>query len=94
MALCDANYCFIWVDVGAYGKDSDSGVFKESILYQKLTEKSLNIPEPKLISNNDGNKLPYVIVADEAFAMMKNVMRPYGGTMLPHAKKYSIIVYR
>ncbi|KAF5275787.1 hypothetical protein FQR65_LT16532 [Abscondita terminalis] len=87
MALCDSNYCFIWVDVGAYGKDSDSGVFKESTLFKKLSERSLNIPEPKYITNNDGNKLPYVIVADEAFAMMENLMRPYGGKMLPHAKK-------
>lgn len=87
MALCDANYCFIWVDIGAYGKDSDSGVFKESTLYKKLTERSLDIPEPKLITNNDDDKLPYVIVADEAFGMMENLMRPYGGNMLPHAKK-------
>jgi len=45
MALCDSNYCFIWVDIGAYGKNSDSGIFKESSLYTKLIEKTLNIPE-------------------------------------------------
>lgn len=89
MALCDANYCFIWVDVGGYGKDSDSGIFKETSLFKKLSENLLNIPEPKCITNNenDSYKLPYVIVADEAFGMTKNLMRPYGGKTLSKEKK-------
>lgn len=89
MALCDANYCFIWIDVGAYGKDSDSGVFKETSLFKKLTENSLDIPEPISITNNenDFHKLPYVIVADEAFAMTKNLMRPHGGKFLSKEKR-------
>ncbi|XP_034838224.1 protein ALP1-like [Maniola jurtina] len=94
MALCDANYCFIWIDVGAYGKDSDSGVFKETSLFKKLSENSLNLPEPRSITNNESDafKLPYVIVADEAFAMTKNLMRPYGGKML--SKEKNIFNYR
>jgi len=87
MALCDSNYCFIWVDIGAYGKNSDSGIFKESSLYTKLSEKTLNIPEPRPIIDNDEIKLPYVIVADEAFGMLENLMRPFGGNLLSHEKK-------
>ena len=30
LALVDANYCFIAVDVGTVGKSSDSDVFKKS----------------------------------------------------------------
>lgn len=30
LAVVDANYCFIAVDVGAVGKSSDSNVFKNS----------------------------------------------------------------
>lgn len=33
LAVCDANYCFIAVDIGDYGKNSDSPIFKNSILY-------------------------------------------------------------
>lgn len=29
MAMCNASYKFIFIDVGAYGKSSDSTVFKE-----------------------------------------------------------------
>ncbi|XP_029345677.1 protein ALP1-like [Acyrthosiphon pisum] len=88
MALCDSNYCFVWVDIGGYGKDSDSGLYKESTLYKKLTEKKLDIPDPKpLIIDNEDTKVPFVIVADEAFGMTENLMRPYGGKMLSYEKK-------
>ena len=35
-ALVDARYKFLSVDVGAYGRQSDSGVFSKSNLYQHL----------------------------------------------------------
>jgi len=28
LALVDANYKFMYVDVGAYGADSDAGIFR------------------------------------------------------------------
>jgi len=87
MALCDANNCFIWVDIGAYGKNSDSWIFKESTLYTKLTEKTLNIPDPRPINNKDETTLPYVIVADEAFGILENLMKPYGGNLLSYEKQ-------
>lgn len=87
MALCDSNYCFIWIDIGGFGKDSDSGIYKESTLYKKLTEKKLNIPDPGPITDNGDIRVPYVIVADEAFGMSENLMRPYGGKMLSYEKK-------
>ncbi|XP_072388165.1 uncharacterized protein rasp isoform X2 [Diabrotica undecimpunctata] len=85
LALCDANYCFTWVDIGAYGKNSDSGVFQESTLYRMLMEKTLNIPEPTAITG--GSIVPYVIVGDEAFALMENLMKPFGGKLLTYEKK-------
>lgn len=87
MALSDANYSFIWVDIGSYGKCSDSGIFKNSTLYYRLTKNMLSIPEPKPIVENGTTPLPYVIVADEAFGMMENLMRPYGGRSLFYPKK-------
>lgn len=78
MSLCDSNYCFVWVDIGGFGKDSDSGIFKQSYLYKKLTEKKLDMPDPRPITNNVDIRVPYVIVADEAFGMSEN-LRPYGG---------------
>ena len=47
MALVDADYHFIYIDVGNYGSNGDSGIFKNSALGEAFTGKLLNIPGPK-----------------------------------------------
>jgi hypothetical protein len=37
LAVTDANYKFIAVDVGSFGKDSDAGVFDNCPLRRALT---------------------------------------------------------
>ena len=86
LAVCDANYSFIYVYIGAYGKSSDSTVFHNSSLYRKLVENTLDIPEAKPISGID-TCLPHVIVGDEAFGIMDHIMRPYSGRHLTYVKK-------
>ena len=44
MALVDADYRFIFVDVGNFGSNADSGVFKASKFGQRFLNKELNIP--------------------------------------------------
>ena len=78
MALVDANYRFLWVDVGCQGRISDGGIFGHSSLKKHMTNVSLNIPknEPLLCRNLP---VPYVMVADDAF---------------PVTSSYEIIYYR
>jgi hypothetical protein len=78
LAICDSNYLFISVDTGAFGKNSDSSIFKDFLFYKKLINNSLNIPDPKPISSIDPEPMAYVIVGDEAFGLLENIMRPYG----------------
>lgn len=87
LAMCDANYCFISIDIGSYGKSNDSTIFKNSALYKKLLDKTLNIPEPKPLSPVRPQPLPYVIVGDEAFSLSENIMRPYCGKNLTQTKR-------
>jgi hypothetical protein len=41
LAVVDAKYNFIYVDIGAQGRISDGGVFKASSLHEKIEEKRL-----------------------------------------------------
>ena len=63
-ALVDANYKFIYVDVGSNGKISDGGVFRNSSLAAALDENFLGLPGPPLIKDSE-TLLPYVIVHQE-----------------------------
>ena len=45
-ALVDANYNFMFVDVGCPGRISDSGVFTNTELYKKLETKTLCLLQP------------------------------------------------
>ena len=44
IALVDANYNFIYVDVGAQGRISDAGVFNNCSLSEKLKRNTMNVP--------------------------------------------------
>ncbi|KAK5639055.1 hypothetical protein RI129_011547 [Pyrocoelia pectoralis] len=76
LAVCDAQYRFTMVDIGAFGRQSDGGVFKNSTFAQHIHQGSLNIPLPNALPN-DGPCLPYVFIADEAFQLTEHMMRPY-----------------
>lgn len=78
MAIVDADYCFISIDVGAYGASSDSNVFKNKKFYKKMEADQLHIPQSrKLPKDNNGTAMPFVFVGDEAFALSDHVLRPY-----------------
>ena len=76
MALVDANYQFVYVDVGAEGRLADGGVWKACSLKKKIDKKQVKLPPPVKLHDSDV-VLPYVIVADDAFAMTENLMKPF-----------------
>lgn len=91
LALCDADKKFIYVSVGVNGRVSDGGVFKNSSLFWALKNNLLNIPPSQTLPNST-EKLPYVIVADDAFTLMPNLMKPYPSRLL--TKNCRIFNYR
>ncbi|KAJ8914039.1 hypothetical protein NQ315_017558 [Exocentrus adspersus] len=72
---------FTMVDIGAYGSQSDGGIFKASVFGNKLEKNDFNIPEMKVLTRNN-IEMPYFLVADEAFPLKQYIMRPYGGKNL------------
>lgn len=75
-AVVDADGNFIIIDVGDYGSSSDDEMFEHSDFGEKLIERRLNIPPPRQISTRSPT-LPYVFVADEAYPLKINIMRPF-----------------
>lgn len=84
MALVDANYKFICVDVGSEGRHSDGGVFKKSLMGKRFLNNEMNVPLPCNAPN--GPVLPFVILGDEAFELSSFLMRPYTRATLNHEK--------
>lgn len=76
MALADAEYKFQYINVGSYGRISDGGVFNGCSLSNKLANDSLSIPKPRPLPART-KPVPFVIVADDAFAMQSYIMKPY-----------------
>ncbi|XP_053685936.1 uncharacterized protein LOC128735480 [Sabethes cyaneus] len=86
MAVSDAKYNFVSVDVGAYGGNSDGGVFANSAFGKRFLDKKVNFPDTEALPGTNLN-LPYYIVGDAAFPLKENLMRPYPGQQLPALKE-------
>jgi hypothetical protein len=76
LGLVDADYKFIWLDVGGFGHQSDAQIFNESELKECLVDRSINLPAPDELPHDD-QRTPYFILADDAFGLRSYLMKPY-----------------
>lgn len=76
MAVADANYKFTYLDIGAYGSEGDANIFSSSKFGQNVFNDKMNFPEDATIN---GEKCPFVFLADDAFPLCKRIIKPYGG---------------
>ncbi|XP_043279284.1 protein ANTAGONIST OF LIKE HETEROCHROMATIN PROTEIN 1 [Venturia canescens] len=79
MAVVDADYNFIFVNVGAQGRISDGGVFRNCELFKELEKGNLNFPKPSALYGRK-IKVPCVLLGDAAFPLHEHIMKPYSGT--------------
>lgn len=87
MAIVDANYKFLMVDVGANGRVSDGGVLKNTLFWHKLSESQLNLPDPRELPDTPNKKFPYIFIGDEAFQLLPEFMKPYNRATLTNEKR-------
>lgn len=86
MAICDANYRFLFIDVGCEGRMADGGVFNKCAFSTALDNGTLHLPQPRILPSGD-EYAPYVIVADDAFALKPNILKPHAGQFLAAAQR-------
>uniref|UniRef100_A0A3B3D4H0 DDE Tnp4 domain-containing protein n=1 Tax=Oryzias melastigma TaxID=30732 RepID=A0A3B3D4H0_ORYME len=88
LALVDANYCFISIQVGDYGRASDGGVYSGSDLGIGMENKTLHVPaDCPLPGEDQGGPVPYAMVGDAAFPLKTYLMRPFPGQRLGRWQK-------
>ncbi|XP_019221905.1 uncharacterized protein LOC109204744 [Oreochromis niloticus] len=87
-AVVDAGYCFRVIDVGGYGRTSDGGILANSTFGQALQAGTLHLPpDQPLPGGEHRGAQPHVFVADEAFPLRWELMRPFPGRLLPLEKR-------
>jgi hypothetical protein len=86
LAMFDANYNFIAVDLGAYGRNSDGGIWTHSNIGKAFESCNLSVPGPSSLPGTN-TELPHVIVGDEAFPLKTYIMRPYPSQELDDSKR-------
>ena len=82
LAICNANYEFILVDIGDSGRQSDGFAYKNSHLVFCIENKKLSIPACDEIVNSLGVKFPYVFIADDDFGLKPHMMKQFPGQKL------------
>lgn len=83
LAVVDADYKFIYVDVGACGRASDGGVWDRCSMKQalELEDNVLHLPHSDHLPFSD-KQCPFVLVGDDAFPLKSYLMKPYPGREL------------
>jgi hypothetical protein len=85
-ALVDADYRFIWVDIGAEGRCSDSQIYNNSELKETIENQTIRFPDADALPG-DTEAVPYFIIGDDAFALKTNLMKPFRRMSMDHDER-------
>ncbi|XP_066958730.1 uncharacterized protein [Macrobrachium rosenbergii] len=78
LAVADASYKFLYVDVGATGSESEGRVFAQTRLGEILLQHEANLPQPEALPGQpNGTPLDYFLVGDDAVPLRNYLMKPY-----------------
>ena len=74
--VADSESRFIFIDLGAFGKQKDGGTFSASTIYHFLEDFESTLPKPAS-SEGSETEMPFVILGDEAYPLKMYLMKPF-----------------
>lgn len=78
LACTDADGCFTIIETGYAGRNSDGGIFRASAIKRWITSGKLNLPLPSRLPDDENEyDFPFYFVGDEAFPLLRYLMRPF-----------------
>ena len=83
MAIVNAEYEFLYVDVGKNGRLSDGGVLEQTTFFRHLISDRLKLPD----STETTSGLNFVFIGDEAFALHDHILKPFPQKTLTHERR-------
>lgn len=86
LAIVDADYKFMYVDIGQTGSGSDAGVFNESPFKEAIETGKLSLPAADPLPHDD-QPLEYFLVGDDAFALKTWLMKPLPLRNMTHQQR-------
>lgn len=75
-ALVDADYNFMHVEIASDGCFSDGSIFKNTYLFNALSNNDINFPPPEPLPGG-AILVPYFFLADDPFILSSHVMKPF-----------------
>jgi hypothetical protein len=85
LAIADPYYKFMVVDIGSYGRHSDSGISKNSVFCREYTDGKTILPPKPLPGTNI--PVPHVLIGDEGFALQMYLMCPFLSAAIANAAR-------
>jgi len=90
MGLVDADYKFIWVDIGAQGSASDAQIWNECELKDAIKAGTIRFPDADPLPGDDNeHTMPYFVIGDDAFALRTWLMKSFSRCPMEHDERIS-----
>lgn len=93
LAIVDGRLRFNAIDVGAYGREGDAGIFLRSNIGKAIAAGQFGIPGPAIVAQPEV-VLPHVILGDSAFRLTENMMVPFSSRLSNQDPRKFIYNYR
>jgi DDE superfamily endonuclease len=88
MAVVDAHYRFLYVNIGAQGSVNDAAIYNASSFSEALADSNnpLNIPGIRSLPGTN-TYTPMMLVADEAYPLRPHIMKPFSSRGLSASER-------